>query len=171
MRRNAARTFVLIISLAAPGCVHAPRTSGDNDDAAARQTANESPALKPKEGLTFRPRSFTDGANVDPVYDDTGYESSDGETVTWKHYRFRRPESAAEFYSKELARARAVLATGTRGDTPGNNDWRRAVVEFEAGDGRSVAAVLQLRASYVHEIVGPSAGHVLAFEQSQGANW
>ncbi len=164
MMRSAARASVLIISLAASGCVHTPPKLSDND-AAARAATNEGAGLKPKEGLTFRPHSFSDGVNAEPTYSDTGYEASDGETVTSKWYGFKRREGASEFYSKELARARAVLETGTQPGLQDDSVVQRAVVEFGAKGAPPEAAVLELGAGYVNEIVGPTVGHVLAFER------
>lgn len=123
-----------------------------------------SAGLKPKEGLTFCPRSAVDGSKVDPIFDETGYEASDGEKLASDIYHFRRRDGAADFYSKQLASARAVLEADT---PPDDADRRRAVVELETKDGTSKAAVLVLSGELVTEIVGPSVGHVLAFEKWQ----
>lgn len=170
--RAAAPGVLLVLALAGGGCAGRSRSAAET---AGGQRQNESPepgasrALRPKEGLSFRPRSFYDGVNAEPTVSGTVFEASDGERVESRWHSFRRQENAAKFYADELARARAVLERGTAGGERGAAAKERAVLEVVTPDGRVWAEVIEMRGGSVNEITGPSVGHVLAFERWQAA--
>lgn len=172
MVRAAAPVVLLLLALAGGGCAGRSRSAAET---AGGQRQNESPepgaapTLKPKEGLSFRPRSFYDGVNAEPTVSGTVFEASDGERVESRWHSFKRRENAAKFYADELARARAVLEKSAADGETGVAAKERAVLEVVTPDGRAWAEVIEMRGGSVNEITGRSVGHVLAFERWQAA--
>ncbi len=155
---------LLSIALAEAGCVRLPRHAADS---VSQQRKNESPVLRPKEGLSFRAASMTCGANIDPIHSGTGYESSDGESISFELYSFKRQESAVKFYDEELSRARSVLNRGEQQGESKSGEQRRAVIGLETKNSRASFAVIEQDGTHVDEIIGPTVGHVLAFENGK----
>ncbi len=165
--RVAAVSVLLTFAVTEIGCVSKPQPLAETPS---REKSDVSPTLRAKEGLTFRLKSATDGANTDPRFDATEYAASDGETVASEWHSFKHREDAVKFYSDALARARTVLERSTQVNDLGNTDTQRAVIEFVTNNGRSLTAVVELKGSSVNEIIGPTVGHVLAYEKRQEVN-
>src|SRR5437764_681860 len=140
MMRAAALSIFLMLALAEVGCAGKPRPVANT---AGEPKTDSSPALKPKEGLTFRPQTAIDGSNTDPHFSGTDYKASDGETLEHQWYSFKQRETADKFFSDEVARARAVLEEATQDDGPNGSSKRRAVIESVTKDGRAWAAVVE----------------------------
>jgi hypothetical protein len=167
MMRFAVPCALLAFTLTGSGCASSPRPAAEKPG---QQNPDVSPTLKAREGLSFNYHGAVDGSNTDPRFDATEYEASDGERVTSEWYSFKHREGAAKYYSGLLARARTVLDGGGQINDMSSTAQQRAVIEFVTGDGRPLAAVVELSGNNVNEVIGPTAGHVLAFEKWRELN-